>query len=129
MKITRRKFTGCLAGAMALPMIVPSSVLGADGAVAPSNQITVGQIGFGWIGGSHLSTLLARKDARYVAACDVNGQKLEEVRKQIETRYADRFGKENYRGCAVYGDFREMLACKDMDAVVIATPDHWHALI
>ncbi len=129
MKITRRKFTGCLAGAMALPMIVPSSVLGADGAVAPSNQITVGQIGFGWIGGSHLSTLLGRKDARYVAACDVNGQKLEEVRKQIETRYADRFGKGNYRGCAAYGDFREMLTRKDMDAVVIATPDHWHALI
>ena len=71
-KITRRTFLAS-STVLALPTIVPSHVLGANGAVAPSNQITVGQIGFGWIGGSHLSTLLGRKDARYVGACDVNG--------------------------------------------------------
>ena len=128
-KTTRRNFLASSAAAIALPTIVPSSVFGADGAVAPSNQITVAQIGFGWIGGSHFSTLLGRKDARYVGACDVNGQKLQEVRNTINSRYSERYGKENYKGCDTYGDFRELLARTDLDAVVIATPDHWHALI
>ena len=72
-----------------LPTIVPSRVLGAKGSVAPSNQIAIGQVGFGWIGGSHLSTLLNRKEVRYVAACDVNGGKLEEVRRKIEAKYGE----------------------------------------
>lgn len=131
-RITRRTFLrrGALgAAAVSVPTIIGFGVLGANGATRPSNQITIGQVGFGWIGGSHLGTLLGRKDVRYVAACDVNGRKLEEVRQRIETTYSERYGKANYRGCAVYRDFREMLMCKDMDAVVIATPDHWHALI
>ncbi len=131
-RITRRTFLrrGTLgAAAVSVPTIIGSGVLGANSATRPSNQITIGQVGFGWIGGSHLGTLLGRKDVRYVAACDVNGRKLEEVRQRIETTYSERYGKANYRGCAVYRDFREMLMRKDMDAVVIATPDHWHALI
>ena len=131
-RITRRTFLrrGALgAAAVSVPTIIGSGVLGANGATRPSNQITIGQVGFGWIGGSHLGTLLGRKDVRYVAACDVNGRKLEEVRQRIETTYSERYGKANYRGCAIYRDFREMLMRKDMDAVVIATPDHWHALI
>ncbi len=114
---------------MGLPTIIPSYVLGAKGAVTPSSQIAVGQVGFGWIGGSHLATLLNRKEVRYVAACDVNGQKLEEVRRQIETKYGEGRSKSSYTGCAAYRDFREMLTRKDMDAVVVATPDHWHAPI
>ena len=132
-RITRRTFLryGGLGAAatVGMPTVIPSGVLGANGSAAPSNQITIGQMGFGWIGGSHLGTILGRKDVRYVAACDVNGQKLEEVRRQIEARYAERYGKEDYHGCAVYRDYREMLAREDMDAVIIATPDHWHALI
>ena len=131
--ITRRDFLryGAIgtAAAVGSPTIISSGALGADGSVAPSNQITIGQIGFGWIGGSHLGAMLGRKDVRYVAACDVNGQKLEEVRQRIETTYSERYGKDNYQGCAVYRDYREMLAREDMDAVIIATPDHWHALI
>ena len=115
--------------ALGFPSIVPASVLGADGAVAPSNRITLGQVGFGWIGGSHLDTLLNRKDVRYVAACDVNGQKLAEVRQKIAGKYAEDPAKAGNPDCAGYGDFREMLAHEDLDAVVIATPDHWHALI
>lgn len=114
---------------MGLPTIIPSYVLGAKGAVTPSSQIAVGQVGFGWIGGSHLATLLNRKEVRYVAACDVNGQKLEEVRRQIETKYGEGRPKGSYTGCATYRDFREMLTRADMDAVVVATPDHWHASI
>ena len=127
-KITRRSFLAS-STALALPTIVPSHVLGANGAVAPSNQITVGQIGFGWIGGSHLSSLLGRKDARYVGACDVNGERLEAVCNRINQQYAGDADKARYQACTAYGDFREMLARDDMDAVVIATPDHWHALL
>ena len=114
--------------ALSIPTIVPSSVLGGSGTTPPSEQIAIGQVGFGWIGGSHLGTLLNRKDVRYVAACDVNGHKLAEVRQKI----ADKYGGSRTQGdagCATYGDFREMLARDDLDAVVIATPDHWHALI
>jgi hypothetical protein len=137
-KITRRKFLryGALgaAAAVSMPTIIRSGVLSANGAIAPGNQITIGQVGFGWIGGSHLGTMLGRKDVRYVAACDVNGKKLEEVRQRIEATYGERYGgerygKENYRGCAAYRDYRQMLARQDLDAVIIATPDHWHALI
>jgi len=126
--ITRRTFLASSA-ILALPTIVPSHVLGANGAVAPSNQITIGQIGFGWIGGSHLSTLLARKDARYVGACDVNGDTLKTVCARIEQQYATDANKAKYKACTGYNDFRELLARDDMDAVVIATPDHWHALL
>ena len=117
------------AAAASFPVIIPSRVLGAKGAVAPSNQIAIGQIGFGWIGGSHLTTLLNRKEVRYVAACDVNGQKLKEVHRKIEGKYAQDRPAGRYAGCAAYRDFREMLARADLDAVVIATPDHWHAPI
>ena len=131
-KLTRRAFLRSGAAgfaALSFPAIVPSSVLGANGATAPSSQITIGQVGFGWIGGSHLDTLLNRKDVRYVAACDVNGRKLAEVRQKIAAKYSGNGAQGSNAGCATYGDFREMLMRDDMDAVVIATPDHWHALI
>lgn len=132
-RITRRSFlrygAAGAAATVSLPTIVPSGVLGTNGATTPGNQITIGQIGFGWIGGSHLKTLLGRKDVRYVAVCDVNGRKLEEVHQRIESKYEERYGKSSYHGCSVYRDFREMLSREDMDAVVIATPDHWHAPI
>ncbi len=115
--------------ALGFPAIIPSSVLGADGAVAPSNRIHIAQIGFGWIGGSHLDTLLNRTDVRYVAACDVNGQRLAEVRQKIVAKYAEDPTKAGDPDCGAYRDFRELLARDDLDAVVIATPDHWHALI
>jgi predicted dehydrogenase len=118
-----------VAATVSLPTFVPSSVLGANGATAPSNQITIGQVGFGWIGGSHLSTLLGRGDVRYVAACDVNGKKLAEVQQKIAATYRRDGAQGGGSGCATYGDFRDMLMRDDMDAVVIATPDHWHALI
>lgn len=118
-----------VAATVSLPTFVPSSVLGVNGATAPSNQITIGQVGFGWIGGSHLSTLLGRGDVRYVAACDVNGKKLAEVQQKIAATYRRDGAQGGGSGCATYGDFRDMLMRDDMDAVVIATPDHWHALI
>lgn len=131
--MTRRTFlrygTTCAVTTAGLPTFIPSHVLGASGEVSPSNQITIGQIGFGWIGGSHLETLLNRQGVRYVGACDVNGEKLAEVRRQIETKYGADRSVGRYSGCATYRDFREMLAREDLDAVIVATPDHWHAPI
>ncbi len=76
-----------------------------------------------------MSTLLGRQDVRYVGACDVNGEKRKEVCARIEKQYAAHAGKTSYKACTAYNDYREMLARDDIDAVVIATPDHWHALL
>lgn len=131
-KLTRRALlrsgaTGI--AALGFPSIVPAFALGASGAAAPSNRIHIGQVGFGWIGGSHLDTLLNRKDVRYVAACDINGPRLAEVRRKIADKHAEDPTKAGNPDCAAYRDFREMLTRDDLDAVVIATPDHWHAMI
>lgn len=131
-KLTRRALLQSGAAGVAvlgLPSIIPSHVLGASGATAPSNRINIAQIGFGWIGGSHIDTLLNRTDVRYVAACDVNAKLLAQVRQRIVAKHAEDPAKAGNPDCAAYGDFREMLARDDLDAVVIATPDHWHAPI
>lgn len=127
--ISRRQFLGRAAALGAFPAIIPASALGLNGAVAPSNRINIAQVGLGWIGGSHLGTMLGRTDAQYVAVCDVNGQRVRAVQDRINRQYADRFGKAGYKDCAAHGDYREMLAQPDLDAVIIATPDHWHAMI
>ena len=130
MGLTRRSFLKKTLGSVAaLPWIIPSSALGRDGAMAPSQRISIAQIGFGWIGGSHLQTLLGREDVQYIAGCDINKTRLDAAVSEINAKYAERYGKPGYRGCGAYGDFREVLARPDLDAVLIATPDHWHAII
>jgi predicted dehydrogenase len=123
-KMTRREAlrtgTGWVAGAMA-PMIVPSSVLGLD-APAPSNKITVGCIGTGGMGSGNMNSFLGQDDCRVVAVCDVKRQAAENARNAVNGRYQD-------QGCQAYGDFRELLARPDIDAIMLATPDHWHGTI
>ena len=116
-------------GAAAFPYIVPATALGKNGALPPSERITVAQIGLGWIGGSHLDAILGRQDAQYLALCDVNQQKLHAVRDRINNHYRQRFNVADFKGPDIYGDFRQMLARADIDAVIIAVPDHWHAII
>ena len=130
-RLTRRSFlrqtTAAAATAFAAPLIVPSSVLGADGAVAPSNRITVGFIGAGrQCTFANIPGFLKEPDAQCVAVCDVDSWRMENARKTIEDGYAKTKPSGSFKGCASFRDWRELLARKDIDAVMISTPDHWH---
>jgi predicted dehydrogenase len=108
------------------PSIVPASVFGAN---SPANRINVGAIGTGRISRGHDMPGVWRHDvARIVAVCDVDSKRLAEARTLVNEQYAKRTGK-SYDGVTAYGDYRELLANRDIDAVLISTPDHWHTRI
>jgi predicted dehydrogenase len=107
---------------VSFPYIVSASSLGGGGQVAPSERINLGLIGTGNINGHHREAFLAEKDARIVAVCDPVTARRRAYRDRINQVYqAD--------VCSDYRDFRELLARRDIDAVCIATPDHWHAVL
>jgi predicted dehydrogenase len=111
--------------AAAFPAIVPSSVLGDN---APSKRINVGAIGTGRISRGHdLPGVWKHDFARVVAVCDVDRRRLQGAVDLVNGHYAKVTGKP-HDGVTAYTDYREMLANPDIDAVVISTPDHWHAL-
>jgi predicted dehydrogenase len=121
---TRREFIGVATGAFAaaaIPTIIPSSALGMDGAVAPSNRVTLGVIGCGPQGRGDLRNFLNQKDCQVVAVCDVKPDQLELAKQSVNERYDN-------QGCRTYRDFREIISRKDIDACLIATPDHWHVI-
>jgi predicted dehydrogenase len=138
--VSRRHFLGqtttVLAAACAAPAIIPASVLGRGGAMAPSERITMGFIGVGGQGGGHLLggawTYVAggyagRKDVQVLAVCDVWRNRRENATQKVNDHYAEVYGKGKYKSCQAYTDFRQVLARSDIDAVLIATPAHWHA--
>ena len=108
------------------PAIVPSSVFGA---ASPSKRINVGAIGTGRISRGHdMPGIWQFDSARIVAACDVDGRRVEDAKTLVNGHYARQTGKA-YDGVKTYANYRDLLADKDVDAVVISTPDHWHTLI
>jgi len=123
--INRREFlkktTGIAAGVAAFPYIVRSSALGKSGSVAPSNRITLGCIGTGEQGWYVMSNFLQMPDVEVVAVCDARKPKCDEAVEIIQKHYGQ-------KEVAQYNDFRELCADKKIDAVLIATPDHWHVL-
>lgn len=119
-----KKMAGA-AGAAAFPQIVPSSVLGREGATAPSNKVTLGCIGLGIQGMGNMRTFRGNtEDVQVVAVCDVH-----ETQRLNGKNAVDEFYEEKGTGCAAFRDFRELLARKDIDAVQITAPDHWHPLM
>ncbi len=125
MTLTRRRFLkrGAMAvSAMALPCYVPASALGRGGVVAPSERIVMGSIGIGGRGSYDLGYMLTQSDVQWVAVCDVLKNRREAAKNTVDTKYGN-------KDCAAYGDFRQLLAERaDIDGVVIATGDRWHAL-
>jgi predicted dehydrogenase len=121
--VTRRGFLKRTAGAgfaAAGFSIVPSSVFGRDGSVAPSERITVGGIGIGNRGTYDLGCFLEQKDVQFVAVCDIKKARRDAIKKMADKHHGN-------KDCAQYRDFRELLDRPDIDAVLIATGPNWHA--
>ena len=107
------------------PAIVPSTVIGKN---APSDKINIGQIGFGRIAYTHdLPETLKYDAARVVALADLDSNRLTQGKKYIDSFYAKKSGKSNYINAKIYDDYRKLLQDPGIDAVIISTPDHWHA--
>jgi predicted dehydrogenase len=93
----------------------------------PSERITLGFIGVGSMGRGHLGSFLGMGDIQVVAVCDVVAERRDDAKRIVEERYG-KDKKTDFKGCEAYTDFRKILDRKDIDAVLIATPDHWHAI-
>lgn len=118
--ITRRRFIKTAAGAVgAFPFISTRTVAGF---VAPSKRITLGVIGLGIQGTGNMRNFLGHPEIQVVAVCDVHAEQRAKGKQAVDAFYSN-------KDCAAYADFRELIARKDIDAVQITTPDHWHPLI
>jgi predicted dehydrogenase len=130
MPILRRAFLKSAGLALAAPYVVSASSLGAAGRPPPSERITLGCIGLGGEGlGKNTRAFLGQSDAQVLAVCDVDGQHRAGGKKVVEERYAQEARTGGYAGCDAYNDFRDVLARRDIDAVMVSTPDHWHVPI
>lgn len=126
---SRRKFIKSsiigASAAFAVPTIVPSTVFGKN---APSNKINIGQIGCGRIARAHdLPGTWQHDDCRIVAVSDLDSNRMEDGKKLVESYYNKKKGSGQAVDVKMYGDYKEMLLDKDIDAVIISTPDHWHS--
>src|SRR6267378_210850 len=119
-RLTRRKFVRTTSAALALPYFIPAKVLGAD---APSKKITIGFIGCGEHGTNwNLDHYIKLSDAKVLVVCDVDAFRMRKAKALADSAY-------DTEDCAMTKDFREVIARKDIDAVMISSPDHWHTLI
>jgi len=114
--------TGTIVGLAGLPYFVPSSALGRGNATAPSNRVVLGSIGVGSMGKGDMKSLMRSEGVQVVAVCDVVEQRRKEAKGIVDDNYKS-------DDCKMYGDFRDLLARDDIDAISITTQDHWHALI
>jgi len=121
-KLTRRQFLATTGLAVAAPTIIPASALGRGGEPAPSNRVTMGVVGWGMQAPGNTRAFLGNADCRVVATCNIDKNHLQASLDTINGHYKN-------TDCKAYHDYREMMARKDIDAVMIAVPDHWHALI
>lgn len=120
--MSRRSFLAGVGAAAAAPYIIPGTALGADGNTAPSNRINIGVVGPGSQGSGLMENAIKHKNAHIVAVADLDQNRLNTAKQKVDEYYGD-------TACATHHDFRELIARKDIDAIICATPDHWHALV
>jgi len=117
--VSRRQFLSRTAAGLAAPLVIPSSVFGQR---PPSEKIVMGAIGTGSMGQGGINSFLNLPDCRLVAVCDVDRRHAERAKSMVDGKYQN-------QDCTLYEDFRELLARDDLDAVTLALPDHWHAIV
>lgn len=130
--ITRRHLikTGAATAALAaFPYFMPARALGRSGRISANERISLGLIGVGNMGGGHLHDFLGNAEVQVTAICDVDAVKRAAAKKKVEEQYAAEIESGAYRGCAGYNEFERLLERADIDAVLIAVPDHWHAIV
>ena len=128
-KINRRVFLKSVSAAVAVPYVIDSSAIGTGDRAAPSDRIVMGAIGTGNQGKYHIgggvwvqgSGFVNKPQVQFAAVCDVNRKNLHRARDIVNKKYGN-------KDCATYSDFRQLLGRADIDAVLVATPDHWHVL-
>jgi len=128
-RVSRRRFLQRAAATAAAPYVLSSAALGRGGFRAPSDRITLGFIGVGNMGTGHVSSFLGNSDVQIVAICDVDAKKRESHAKKVSEHYAEQRAAAKFQGCETYNEFERVLERTDIDAVLIAVPDHWHAII
>lgn len=121
-KPTRRQFLQASGAALAAPYVITSTALGNQDVAPASDRIVMGGIGIGNMGRGDQNAFLGRGDVQYVAVCDVRQDVRDKAKGKVDDKYQN-------TDCAAYNDFREMITRDDIDAVHVATPDHWHAII
>lgn len=120
MNPNRRHFIQSAAATAAAPFILPSRIWSQE--TKPNSKLNVGLIGLGKMNSGHLGHFLGREDSKVVAVCEVLKFRRDEAKAKVDKKYGN-------SDCAAYNNFEELLARPDIDAVCIATPDHWHAIV
>jgi predicted dehydrogenase len=121
-RMDRRRFLTATGAAVALPFILPSGLCAAPFRRGPNDRINLAAIGWGMQGPGNTRNFLASADCQVVAVCDLDKHHLNEAVKTVNEHYGN-------KDCKAYHDFRELLAREDIDAVMIAVPDHWHEIV
>lgn len=128
-RLSRRRFVAGTLAAVVAPSVLPGAVLGKDGAKPPSDRITIGMFGMGNRGTDSWRSMRPLPDHQVLAVAECRRDRGQLAQNTINQCYAERLGQESYDGCQLYGDFREILARDDIDAVWGTVPDHWHAVV
>jgi hypothetical protein len=129
-KLSRRRFAQVAGLTSAVgPTIVSARALGRQDQPPASERLALGFIGMGTMNRHHLNAFWKRPEVQVLAVCDCDTKRRDHARKTVDEHYDKQTSKGgSAQHCRGFNDFRELLQRSDLDAVVIATPDHWHAI-